>query len=50
MPLYLCRVWQGEPRGLEGQAFTWVAPRDFAAYPMPPADGPLAAFLQKILD
>lgn len=43
MPLFACRAWQGEPRPMEGQSLAWVFPRDFAAYPMPPADGPLAA-------
>jgi len=49
MPLYLCRSFQGTLRAMEGQAFAWVAPENFKDYPMPPADGPLAAFLQKFL-
>lgn len=48
MPLYRCRVWQGEPRAMEGQQLAWVLPNDFDAYPMPPADGPLAAFLRRL--
>lgn len=47
MPLYGCRLWQGEPQALEHQALAWVLPADFNAYPMPPADKPLAEFLVK---
>jgi 8-oxo-dGTP diphosphatase len=49
MPLYVCRVWHGTPRALEGQELKWVRPRDMAAYPMPPADRPLVAFLRDFL-
>lgn len=45
MPLYACARWQGLPMPREGQNLAWVAPSDFADYPMPPADQPLAAFL-----
>jgi 8-oxo-dGTP diphosphatase len=43
MPLYVCRVWGGEPQALEHLALTWVAPEDLMPdkYPMPPADIPL---------
>lgn len=43
MPLFLCRRWQGAPCPMEGQQIAWVLPKDFAAYPMPPADAPLSA-------
>jgi len=46
MPLYRCRRWQGDPKAQEGQKLVWASPASFADYPMPPADGPLAAFLQ----
>ena len=49
MPLYLCRTWQGDPHPMEGQKIAWVSLRDFSSYPMPPADAPLAARLEKIL-
>ncbi len=49
MPLYVCRVWRGTPTPLEAQALRWVRPRDMAAYPMPPADRPLVAFLRDFL-
>lgn len=49
MPLYLCRVWQGIVRPLEGQALKWVRPADMERYPMPPADAPLVAMLRDFL-
>lgn len=45
MPLYGCRRWQGTPRATEGQALAWVAPAELHAYPAPPADVPLFAWL-----
>ena len=45
MPLYVCRRFEGIPRGLEGQALKWVRPRDMRDYPMPPADLPLICLL-----
>lgn len=49
MPLYVCRVWQGSPRGREGQALKWVRVNDLDDYPMPPADIPLIAMLRDLL-
>ena len=49
MPLYLCRVWRGQVRPLEGQALKWVRPADMADYPMPAADLPLVAMLRDFL-
>jgi len=49
MPLYICRRWEGVPRGREGQAMKWVRAKDLRAYPMPPADLPLIAPLIEIL-
>jgi len=46
MPLYLCRVWEGIPRPLEGQTLKWVRPEALADCPMPPADEPLVAMLR----
>jgi 8-oxo-dGTP diphosphatase len=45
MLLYVCRKWEGIPRGVEGQNLTWKFPREMAALPMPPADIPLVAAL-----
>lgn len=45
MLLYVCRKWEGTPRGLEGQKLTWRFPHDMRSMPMPPADLPLVAAL-----
>lgn len=39
--------WQGEPRGLEGQALAWVDPAQLAPSDMPPADRPVVAALRE---
>ncbi len=49
MPLYVCRVWNGTVRALEGQALAWVYPNRLGDYPMPPADVPLVAMLRDLL-
>jgi 8-oxo-dGTP diphosphatase len=49
MPLYVCRRWQGEAAGREGQALAWVRPQKLRDYPMPPADGPLIPHLLELL-
>lgn len=49
MPLYLCRKWEGTPRGMEGQRLAWVLPNRMRDYPMPPADKPLVAMLRDFL-
>ena len=49
MPLYLCRVWQGTPTSLEGQALKWVRANQLAEHPMPPADKPLVTMLRDFL-
>ena len=49
MPLYLCRIWKGDPRPREGQALKWVRPSRLSDYPMPPADEPLVALLRDFL-
>lgn len=41
MPLFTCRVWQGEIQAMEGQMFEWVHPQNMYNYPMPAADIPL---------
>jgi len=46
MPLFACRKWAGIPRGLEGQALTWVRANKLKEYPMPPADVPLISVLR----
>ena len=49
MPLFVCRVWGGAVRSLEGQSLRWVRPTDMRNYPMPPADAPLVAHLRDLL-
>jgi len=49
MPLYVCRVWKGEPRPIEHQALAWVKPVRLFDYPMPPADEPLIGLLRDLL-
>jgi 8-oxo-dGTP diphosphatase len=41
MPLYICRRWEGTPRGRENQALKWVRTLRLRDYPMPAADEPL---------
>ena len=36
-------AWQGEPRGLQGQALRWCRPDDIDPAVLPPANGPLLA-------
>ena len=49
MPLYLCRRWSGLARAHEHEALAWVRPEAMDAYPMPPADAPLVAWLRDLL-
>lgn len=49
MPLYVCRRYEGIPRGAEGQEIKWVRAGQLRDYPMPPADEPLIPFLQDLL-
>jgi 8-oxo-dGTP diphosphatase len=49
MPLYVCRRWKGQVRGLEGQALEWVRPTGLRGFAMPPADEPLVAALLDLL-
>ena len=46
MPLYLVRRWEGVVTAHEHQATAWVKPNRMDSYPMPPADGPLVAWLR----
>jgi 8-oxo-dGTP diphosphatase len=49
MPLYLCRRWEGVVVAKEHAALAWVKPNALSAYPMPPADAPLVAYLRDFL-
>ncbi|MBX2834091.1 MAG: 8-oxo-dGTP diphosphatase MutT [Micavibrio sp.] len=49
MPLFVCRVWHGEPHLAEHQNSAWVRPQDMMDYPMPAADIPLVTALRDLL-
>ncbi len=49
MPLFVCRVWRGDPHPGEHQALAWVRPARLGDYAMPPADAPLVAILRDTL-
>jgi len=49
MPLYLVRRWSGTMTAREHAALAWVKPARLGDYPMPPADGPLVAWLRDLL-
>ena len=49
MPLYLCRVWKGQPQGMEGQNLKWLYPHKLSELEMPGADIPLVAMLRDFL-
>ena len=49
MPLYLLRRWSGTVQRREHAALKWVKPSQLSDYPMPPADGPLVAWLRDLL-
>lgn len=49
MPLFVCRVWRGIVKPLEGQELTWARPSAMEGFPMPPADVPLVAMLRDLV-
>jgi 8-oxo-dGTP diphosphatase len=49
MPLFVCRVWRGQPSPREGQALRWLRPRELRNLPMPAADRPLIPVLEELL-
>jgi 8-oxo-dGTP diphosphatase len=49
MPLYICRRWEGQVQGREGQALKWAKPSTLRDFAMPPADEPLVAALLDLL-
>ena len=38
LPIYACRLWQGEPVAHEGQKLAWATKAQWRDYAMPPAD------------
>ncbi len=49
MPLYVCRMWKGDPTPREGQQIKWVRPNELFNMQMPPADVPLISQLMERL-
>ena len=49
MPLFVCRIWKGELRAMEGQELKWVRSVSLRNYPMPPADLPLIPIIRDFL-
>ena len=49
MPLYVCRVWRGEPMPREGQSLRWLRPNALRELAMPAADRPLIPVLEELL-
>jgi len=47
--LYLCHAWAGTPQALDAEALRWTALGEMPSLPMPPADIPLVAMLEKLL-
>ncbi len=49
MPLFVCRVWKGVPKAMEGQEIKWCSIPDLYQYDMPPADLPLLDQVQNLV-
>jgi 8-oxo-dGTP diphosphatase len=50
MPLFVARVWRGQPTPREGQALKWLFPRELARLEtLLPADKPLIPILRDLL-
>jgi len=49
MPLFACRIWEGEPTAQEGQNLQWVRPVRMLDIEMPAADIPLVAVLRDLI-
>ncbi len=49
MLVYRCHKWRGTPKPLHATAVQWLLPAALYALPMPPADVPLIALLEKLI-
>jgi 8-oxo-dGTP diphosphatase len=47
--LYGAREWAGEPQPLDASALRWVTVEEMHGLPMPPADVPLVAALERLV-
>lgn len=50
MPVYLCRLWKGEPKALEHASILWELPRDMHKLPMIEADAELVERLSVLVE
>ncbi len=50
MPLYACRIWNGEAQSAEGQNLAWATMQELKNFKMPEADIPLIAPLIKWIE
>ncbi|AIL12320.1 hypothetical protein IM40_00370 [Candidatus Paracaedimonas acanthamoebae] len=48
MPTFLCKTWEGEPQGCEGQIVQWVPLQDLFHYEILPANTMIIHSLQKL--
>lgn len=48
MPLFLCRLWHGEPQALEHESLAWAPLHDLRSWSMPDADVPLISQIEKL--
>jgi 8-oxo-dGTP diphosphatase len=46
--LYAVREWEGEPQPLDASALCWATVEEMEGLPMPPADVPLVAALERL--
>jgi len=47
--LYIARQWHGEPVATAADVVAWVRPAALRTLPMPPADQPLVALLERLI-
>ncbi len=47
--LFVCRKWQGQPHGRDGQKLRWEYPQALFNIDMPPADRPLLGVLASLI-
>ena len=47
--LFVVREWSGQPRAIAADALAWHRPAALRSLPMPPADVPLVAALERLI-
>lgn len=48
MNVFVCRVWQGVVRAVEGQSLQWVRAKEIQKIDLMPADIPLVPFIREL--